>query len=90
MSGVYLPPRPTMPEIGEVARVVHYLRTHLVGKTLSRVEVQDDANVYGKVGCTATEFQKAMTGKKVVDARQQGKYFWSVLKYLNRRKGRHY
>jgi formamidopyrimidine-DNA glycosylase len=32
--------------------------------------------VYGKVGCSAEAFKKAMTGKKVLDARQQGKYFW--------------
>jgi formamidopyrimidine-DNA glycosylase len=32
--------------------------------------------VYGKVGTTASEFQKAITGKKIVDAKQQGKYFW--------------
>ncbi|KAI9878765.1 MAG: hypothetical protein M1830_010567 [Pleopsidium flavum] len=65
-----------MPEIGEVARIVHYLRQRLIGKTLAKVQVQDDANVYGKVGTTAAEFKKAMTGKKVLDARQQGKYFW--------------
>ena len=65
-----------MPEIGEVARVVHYLKKNLVGKTLASVKVQEDANVYGKVGCSAGEFQKAMVGKKVLDARQQGKYFW--------------
>ena len=81
-----------MPEIGEgylsflalgcrtdikaVARIVHYLKKRLVGKTLGTVKAQDDANVYGKVGTTATEFQKAMMGKKVLDAGQQGKYFW--------------
>ncbi|KAI9851815.1 MAG: hypothetical protein M1838_002673 [Thelocarpon superellum] len=68
-----------MPEIGEVARVVHYLRKHLVGKTLASVKVQDDTNVYNKVGTTAAEFQKGMVGKKVLDARQQGKYFWLVM-----------
>ena len=36
----------------------------------------DDANVYGKVGCTSAEVEKALTGKKVVAAGQQGKYFW--------------
>ncbi len=48
----------------------------MVGKTLATVKAQDDANVYGKVGTTAAEFQKAMAGKKVLDAGQQGKYFW--------------
>ena len=65
-----------MPEIGEVARVVHYIKKHLGGRTLASVKVQEDDNVYGKAGCSAGKFQKAMTGKKVLDARQQGKYFW--------------
>lgn len=68
-----------MPEIGEVARIVHYLRKHLVGKTLAKVTAADDANVYGKVGTSGAEFQKALTGKKVVDAGQQGKYFWMIM-----------
>jgi formamidopyrimidine-DNA glycosylase len=47
-----------------------------VGKTLKVVKAQDDSSVFGKVGTSGAEFQKAMTGKKVVDAGQQGKYFW--------------
>jgi len=46
---------------------------------LSSVKVQDDQIVYGKVGTTAAEFQKAITGKKVIDAGQQGKYFWLTM-----------
>ncbi|KAF2189796.1 TPR-like protein [Zopfia rhizophila CBS 207.26] len=65
-----------MPEIGEVARIVHYLKEHVVGKTIAAVKTQEDDIVYGKVGTSASAFQKAMTGKKVVDVRQQGKYFW--------------
>lgn len=68
-----------MPEIGEVARTVHYIRKLLVGKTLSKVTAAEDTNVYGKVGTSAAEFQKHMTGKKVVDAGQQGKYFWIIM-----------
>ncbi|KAF7504859.1 hypothetical protein GJ744_001657 [Endocarpon pusillum] len=68
-----------MPEIAEVARIVHYIRKHLVGKTLSKVIAADDANVYGKVGTSGAEFQKALTGKKIVAAGQQGKYFWIVM-----------
>lgn len=56
--------------------MVHYLRKHLVGKTLAAVKAQEDNNVFGKAATTAAEFQKAMTGKKVLDAGQQGKYFW--------------
>jgi formamidopyrimidine-DNA glycosylase len=40
------------------------------------VTAQDDGNVFGKVGTSGPEFQKALTGKKVVGAGQQGKYFW--------------
>jgi formamidopyrimidine-DNA glycosylase len=32
--------------------------------------------IYGKVGTSASAFQTAMTGKKILDAKQQGKYFW--------------
>ncbi|KAM0804008.1 Formamidopyrimidine-DNA glycosylase N-terminal domain-containing protein [Usnea florida] len=68
-----------MPEIGEVARIVSYIHKHLVGKTLAKVKAQHDENVYGKVGCSAEAFEKALTGKKVLDAKQQGKYFWMVM-----------
>ncbi|KAH8590586.1 Formamidopyrimidine-DNA glycosylase N-terminal domain-containing protein [Bisporella sp. PMI_857] len=68
-----------MPEIAEVARIVHYLRKFLVGKTLKVVNAQDDASVFGKVGGTGAEFQKALTGKKVIGAGQQGKYFWLTM-----------
>lgn len=62
-----------------VARIVHFIKKSLVGKTLSVVKTQEDANVYGKVGTSASEFQKALTGKKVLDAGQQGKYFWMIM-----------
>ncbi|MCJ1478987.1 hypothetical protein MMC13_007671 [Lambiella insularis] len=65
-----------MPEIGEVARIVSYIRQHLVGRVLATVKAQHDENVFGKVGTSAAEFEKALTGKKVLDAKQQGKYFW--------------
>jgi formamidopyrimidine-DNA glycosylase len=72
-------PHRIMPEIAEVARIVHYIRKHLVGKTLTNVVAVEDASIYGKVGTSGAEFQKALTGKKVVDAGQQGKYFWIVM-----------
>jgi formamidopyrimidine-DNA glycosylase len=68
-----------MPEIAEIARIVHFIRKNLVGKTLAKVTATDDPNVYGKVGTSAAEFQKHMTGKKILDAGQQGKYFWMVM-----------
>ena len=68
-----------MPEIAEVARIVHFIRKHLVGKTVSKVLATEDTNVYGKVGTSGAEFQKAITGRKIVGAGQQGKYFWIVM-----------
>ncbi|KHJ34208.1 putative atfpg-1 atfpg-2 atmmh-1 atmmh-2 fpg-1 fpg-2 [Erysiphe necator] len=65
-----------MPEIAEVALVVHQIRKRLVGKTIRAVVAKDDANIFGKVGTTAAEFQNAMKEKKIIDAGQQGKYFW--------------
>ncbi|CAJ2505249.1 Uu.00g126430.m01.CDS01 [Anthostomella pinea] len=68
-----------MPEIAEVARVTHFLRLHLVGKKISKVWAQDDQNVFGKVGTSGDAFMKALTGKQVVGAGTQGKYFWLLL-----------
>ncbi|KAF1820952.1 formamidopyrimidine-dna glycosylase, partial [Dissoconium aciculare CBS 342.82] len=68
-----------MPEIGEVARIVHYLRKHLVNRTIRTCQGFEDDIVYGKVGCSATAFQKAVEGKKVIGAGQQGKYFYVTL-----------
>ncbi|KAJ5899052.1 hypothetical protein N7495_003796 [Penicillium taxi] len=68
-----------MPELAEVARIVHFIRQHLVGKTLSKVQAQHDDIVYGKVGTSAAELQKAMQGKKIIGASQQGKYFWITM-----------
>jgi formamidopyrimidine-DNA glycosylase len=56
--------------------VVYHIRKSLVGKTIKAVNAQDDSNVFGKAGTSGAEFQKAMVGKKVVGAGQQGKYFW--------------
>ncbi|KAF8474759.1 Formamidopyrimidine-DNA glycosylase N-terminal domain-containing protein [Kalaharituber pfeilii] len=63
-----------MPELGEVARIVSRLHSHLVGKTISSVNAVDDALVFKDT--TAAEFTKVMKGKRVVDAKQWGKYFW--------------
>ncbi|KAI4598335.1 hypothetical protein KJ359_003219 [Pestalotiopsis sp. 9143b] len=68
-----------MPEIAEVARVTHYLRIHLVGKTIKKVTAPDDANVFGKVGTSGPAFEKALAGRTVVGAGSQGKYFWLQL-----------
>ncbi|KAF1968333.1 hypothetical protein BU23DRAFT_558562 [Bimuria novae-zelandiae CBS 107.79] len=65
-----------MPEIAEVARVVHYLRKYAAGRVIKAVQTQEDTIIYGKVGTSASAFEKAMNGKKIIDAKQQGKYFW--------------
>jgi len=59
-----------------VARIVHHLRKSLVGKTLKSVTALNDEIVFGKVGTSGAEIEKALTGKKVLGAGQQGKYFW--------------
>jgi formamidopyrimidine-DNA glycosylase len=61
-----------------VARIVHFLRLHLVGKTIKHVESIEDNSVFGKAGTTGPEVVAALTGKKVLAAGSQGKYFWSV------------
>lgn len=55
---------------------MHYIRKNLAGKTLAKVVAERDENVFGKVGTSADEIMKSLTGKRVLDARQQGKYFW--------------
>jgi len=57
---------------------VHFLRKNLVGKRILQTLVQDDDIVYGKVGTSASQFKNAMTGKRILDVGQQGKYFWLV------------
>jgi len=65
-----------MPEIGEVSRIVHFIRKHLVSRRIADVKAAEDAIVYGKVGTSAEAFATAMKGKTIVGAKQQGKYFW--------------
>ncbi|KAI8312544.1 hypothetical protein K4K61_010096 [Colletotrichum sp. SAR11_59] len=59
-----------------VARCVHFLRRHLLGKKIARVSAPGDANVFGKVGTSGPAFEEAVKGKKVVSVGSQGKYFW--------------
>ncbi|GAE00266.1 formamidopyrimidine-DNA glycosylase, putative [Paecilomyces variotii No. 5] len=68
-----------MPELAEVSRIVHFIRKHLVGKKLANVQAQHDDIVFGKAGTSAAEFQKAMQGKTIAGAGQQGKYFWITM-----------
>jgi hypothetical protein len=48
-----------------VARIVHFLRIHLVGRTVANAAANDDANVFGKVGTTGAKVAAALTGRKV-------------------------
>lgn len=48
-----------------VARLVHFLRQHLVGKKIALVRAPDDVNIFGKVGCSGPAFEKALKGRKV-------------------------
>ena len=68
-----------MPEIAEIARVVSFIRTHLVGRTIATVTAKDDDKVFGAVGTSAAAYEAALAGKKIVGAGQQGKYFWLEL-----------
>lgn len=68
-----------MPELAEVARIVHFIRRRLVGKSISKVQAQHDDLIFGKSGTSAAEFQKEIEGKKVVGTGQQGKYFWMTM-----------
>lgn len=63
----------------EVARLTHFLQLHLVGKRISKVLAPDDSNIFGKVGTSGPEVEKALTGKKVIGSGRQGKYFWLLL-----------
>ncbi|KAM5346700.1 hypothetical protein ACJ41O_009705 [Fusarium nematophilum] len=68
-----------MPEIAEVARIVHFLRLHVVGKRIASASAIDDKNVFGKVGTSGEEVEAALKGKQIVSAGSQGKYFWITL-----------
>ncbi|RSL94018.1 hypothetical protein CEP52_012905 [Fusarium oligoseptatum] len=68
-----------MPEIAEVARIVHFLGLHVVGKRIVSASAIDDKNVFGKVGTSGQEVEAALKGKQIVSAGSQGKYFWITL-----------
>ncbi|KAF8252353.1 hypothetical protein K440DRAFT_578112 [Wilcoxina mikolae CBS 423.85] len=66
-----------MPEIGEVARIVGRLNRHLVGKTISSVDAQEDLILFKDT--SASEFASKLQGRTVQAAKQHGKYFWLVM-----------
>lgn len=59
-----------------VARAVHFLQLHFVGKVIQHAEAIDDANVFGKVGTDGPKMAEGLIGKKIISAGTQGKYFW--------------
>ncbi|KAK6515525.1 hypothetical protein TWF506_007857 [Arthrobotrys conoides] len=63
-----------MPEIAEITRVVHYINRYLSGKVIRNVVANEDTIVFKDT--TSSAFTKAMLGKRIVEAKQQGKYFW--------------
>jgi len=52
---------------------VHYIRKHLLNRTITSCTAYPDDIVYGKVGCSADAFEKAVTGRKVIGVEQQGR-----------------
>ena len=51
--------------LSSVARIVHFLRLHLVGKKIANASAIDDANVFGKVGTSGAAVEAALKGRKV-------------------------
>lgn len=60
-----------------VARIVHFLRQHLVGKRIAKASAIDDGNVFGKVGTSGAEVESALKGKKASMFRMSKIEIWS-------------
>lgn len=72
----------TMPELAEVARLVHHLRRTLCNQRIASITFpQEDPIIFltPKTGLTTAAFADALKGRSVLDARQQGKYFYLVM-----------
>ena len=67
-----------MPELPEVEVVRRGLRSFVVGRRVSRVEVRHDRAVRRQPG-GAGPFTAAVTDRDVLDVRRRGKYLWWVL-----------
>ncbi|KAI5298267.1 hypothetical protein KEM55_003603, partial [Ascosphaera atra] len=68
-----------MPELADVARALYFIRKHLVGKTIAKVEAVDDEMIFGKTGITAAGFEAAVKGKTINGAGRHGKYLYLAL-----------
>ncbi|ETN46587.1 formamidopyrimidine-DNA glycosylase [Cyphellophora europaea CBS 101466] len=69
-----------MPEIAEIARTVHYVRKHLVGKTIASCTALNDDKVFdAKYQTTGPQFEKHMINNTIKDVGQQGKYFYLIM-----------
>ena len=67
-----------MPELPEVEVVRRGLATHVVGHTLTEVEVLHPRPVRRHLA-GPEDFAARLTGRRVVDARRRGKYLWLPL-----------
>ncbi|KAI5286400.1 hypothetical protein KEM54_006817 [Ascosphaera aggregata] len=68
-----------MPELADVARAVSHIKTHLVGKTIVRVEAEDDPIIFGKAKTNHKIVKRSLTGKKIVSVGRHGKYIYLIM-----------
>ena len=59
-----------------VARIVHFLRLHLVGRTIKNVDAMEDPILFKDT--TGSIFARTLEGRTVVEAIGKGKYFGCV------------
>ena len=67
-----------MPELPEVEVVRRGLESHVVGRTITAVDVLHERPVRRHVAGAAA-FASALVGRRVTAARRRGKYFWLAL-----------
>ncbi|THH11792.1 hypothetical protein EW145_g432 [Phellinidium pouzarii] len=66
-----------MPELPEVDRAAKLVKAHAQGKSITRVETNEDSIVFS--GVTNIEFTEEIQGRKVEDVRRYGKVFFLEL-----------
>ena len=66
-----------MPELPEVETVCRVIRSALVGKPITRVEVMPDAIVFS--GVAPASIEKALLRRTVKEVGRRGKFFWLTL-----------
>ncbi|EJD04278.1 AtMMH-1 [Fomitiporia mediterranea MF3/22] len=63
-----------MPELPEVHRAANFIKTHAQGKTIIKVDANEDTIVFS--GTTHEEFANAVRGRTVKDVGRYGKVFY--------------